>query len=306
MSGSIFHPFVLDNAAGQETVVGIGSDSEKYGVGISSHTHVTGIQTVDGFLHAGGGIKDTSGDMGNSGQVLSSTGSGLNWINPGDANVASASNVGTNDASSTNSTHYLAFLGSTSGNNPVRIDTGLTYNPSSNILTVGTISATNIQGTLSAGGAIPSGGIILWSGAADAIPSGFVLCDGNNNTPDLRNRFVVGAGSGYLVDATGGSADATLVSHSHTINNHTHSVSGNTGTDSHSHTIQSSTSIGGGSRVTSQNDTGNTASTSSDTHSHSFSATTGNPSDRGTDLQGSSGTNKNLPPYYALCYIMKS
>ena len=306
MSGSIFHPFVLDNAAGQETVVGIGSDQEKYGVGISSDTHITGIQTVTGFLHAGGGIKDTSGDMGNSGQVLSSTGSGLNWINPGDANVSSASNVGTNDASSTNSTHYLAFLGSTSGNNPVRIDTGLTYNPSSNILTVGTISATNIQGTLSAGGAIPSGGIILWSGAANAIPSGFVLCDGNNSTPDLRNRFVVGAGSGYSVDATGGSADATLVSHSHTINNHTHSVSGTTGNDSHSHTIQSSSSIGGGTRVTSQNDTGNTATTSSDTHAHSFSATTGNPSDRGTDLQGSSGTNKNLPPYYALCYIMKS
>ena len=306
MSGSIFHPFVLDNAAGQDTVIGIGSDSEKYGVGISSHTHITGIQTVDGFLHAGGGIKDTSGDMGNSGQVLSSTGSGLNWINPGDANVSSASNVGTNDASSTNSTHYLAFLGGTSGNNPVRIDTGLTYNPSSNILTVGTISATNIQGTLSAGGAIPSGGIILWSGAADAIPSGFVLCDGNNSTPDLRNRFVVGAGSGYSVNATGGSADATLVSHSHTINNHTHSVSGNTGNDSHSHTIQSSSSIGGGTRVTSQNDTGNTATTSSDTHSHSFSATTGNPSDRGTNSQGSSATNANLPPYYALCYIMKS
>ena len=303
---TLFHPFVLDNAAGQETVVGIGSDSEKYGVGISSNTHVTGIQTVDGFLHVSGGIKDTSGDMGNSGQVLSSTGSGLNWINPGDANVASASNVGTNDASSTNSTHYLAFLGSTSGNNPVRIDTGLTYNPSSNILTVGTISATNIQGTLSAGGAIPSGGIILWSGAADAIPSGFVLCDGNNNTPDLRNRFVVGAGSGYSVDATGGSADATLVSHGHTINNHTHSVSGNTGNDSHSHTIQSSSSIGGGTRVTSQNDTGNTATTSSDTHSHSFSATTGNPSNRGTNFQGSSATNANLPPYYALCYIMKS
>mgnify|MGYP005687324997 CR=1 FL=1 len=133
MSGSIFHPFVLDNAAGQETVVGIGSDSEKYGVGISSHTHITGIQTVDGFLHAGGGIKDTSGDLGNSGQVLSSTGSGLNWINPGDANVASASNVGTNDASSTDATHYLAFVSSTSGNNPVRVDTSLSYNPSTNL-----------------------------------------------------------------------------------------------------------------------------------------------------------------------------
>ena len=262
--------------------------------------------STSGIAHIIGGIKDTSGDMGNSGQVLSSTGSGLNWINPGDANVSSASNVGTNNASSTDATHYLAFVGSTSGNNPVRIDTGLTYNPSSNILTVGTISATNIQGTLAAGGAIPSGGIILWSGAADAIPSGFVLCDGNNSTPDLRNRFVVGAGSGYSVNATGGSADATLVSHSHTINNHTHSVSGNTGNDSHSHTIQSSSSIGGGTRVTSQNDTGNTATTSSDTHSHSFSATTGNPSDRGTNSQGSSATNANLPPYYALCYIMKS
>ena len=290
---------------GTETLDGMLANGSAFGVLPSKDIDCQDIST-SGIAHIIGGIKDTSGDMGDSGQVLSSTGSGLNWINPGDANVSSASNVGTNDASSTDSTHYLAFVSSTSGNNPVRIDTGLTYNPSSNILTVGTISATNIQGTLSAGGAIPSGGIILWSGAADAIPSGFVLCDGNNNTPDLRNRFVVGAGSGYSVDATGGSADATLVSHSHTINNHTHSVSGTTGNDSHSHTIQSSSSIGGGTRVTSQNDTGNTATTSSDTHAHSFSATTGNPSDRGTDLQGSSGTNKNLPPYYALCYIMKS
>ena len=131
---TLFHPFVLDNAAGQETVVGIGSDSEKYGVGISEDIHITGIQTVDGFLNAKGGIKDTSGDMGTSGQVLSSTGTGLNWINAGDANVSSASNVGTNDASSTNSTHYLAFIGATSGNNPVRVDTSLQYNPSINQL----------------------------------------------------------------------------------------------------------------------------------------------------------------------------
>ena len=131
---TLFHPFVLDNAAGQETVVGIGSDSEKYGVGISEDIHITGIQTVDGFLNAQGGIKDTSGDMGTSGQVLSSTGTGLNWINAGDANVSSASNVGTNDASSTNSTHYLAFIGATSGNNPVRVDTSLQYNPSINQL----------------------------------------------------------------------------------------------------------------------------------------------------------------------------
>jgi hypothetical protein len=150
---------------------------------------------------------------------------------------------------------------------------------------------------------------MMWSGAANAIPSGYVLCDGNNNTPNLSGRFVVGysaSDSDFDVNDTGGSKNATLVSHSHTINNHTHSVSGTTGNDTHNHTIPSASSIGGGSRVTSQNDTGNTASTTSDTHSHSFSATTGNPSDRGTDTQGSSATNANLPPYYALCYIMKS
>jgi len=180
----------------------------------------------------------------------------------------------------------------------------------------GSDGAKGQKGEVGAGGAtgIPSGFIGMWSGSAGSIPSGWYLCDGNNSTPDLRNKFVIGASNstgdttypGLSPDAQGGSADATLVSHSHTINNHTHSVSGTTGNDTHNHSIQSSTSIGGGSRVASQNDTGNTATTTNDTHSHSFSATTGNPSNRGTNSQGSSATNANLPPYYALCYIMKS
>ena len=150
---------------------------------------------------------------------------------------------------------------------------------------------------------IPSGFIGIWSGAANAIPSGWYLCNGSNGTPDLRDRFVVGAGSGYSVGNTGGSASVTLStanlpSHSHGGASHNHTVSGTTGSDTHNHTIQSATSIGGGSRVASQNDTGNTASTQNDTHSHSFSAN--------TNTQGSSATNANLPPYYALCYIMKS
>ena len=79
--------------------------------------------------------------------------------------------------------------------------------------------------------------IILWSGAANAIPSGFVLCDGNNSTPNLTDRFVVGAGAAYGVGASGGSSSVTLSianlpSHSHTINNHTHSFSGS---DAHRH-----------------------------------------------------------------------
>ena len=42
--------------------------------------------------------------------------------------------------------------------------------------------------------AIPTGAILLWSGSTGSIPSGFVICDGTNSTPDLRDRFIVGAG----------------------------------------------------------------------------------------------------------------
>lgn len=58
--------------------------------------------------------------------------------------------------------------------------------------------------------AMPSGGIIIWSGSIASIPSGWYLCDGNNGTPDLRDRFVVGAGSTYAVNAVGGEATHTL------------------------------------------------------------------------------------------------
>lgn len=69
--------------------------------------------------------------------------------------------------------------------------------------------------------AIPSGIITLWSGSIVSIPDGWVLCDGNNNTPDLRNRFVVGAGDTYDPEDTGGSAthnhDFTSDGHVHVI-----------------------------------------------------------------------------------------
>ncbi len=50
---------------------------------------------------------------------------------------------------------------------------------------------------------IPSGAIIMWSGAIDAIPSGWQLCNGNSGMPNLVDRFIVGAGSSYPVGATG-------------------------------------------------------------------------------------------------------
>ena len=78
------------------------------------------------------------------------------------------------------------------------------------------------------------------------IPSGWYLCNGSNGTPDLRNKFVIGAHSDSggeakttvtgSVSISGGSKDAYVVSHSHTVNSHTHSFSGS-GSSSHSHNI---------------------------------------------------------------------
>jgi hypothetical protein len=135
------------------------------------------------------------------------------------------------------------------------------------------------------GSAIPSGGIIIWSGSSATIPSGWLLCDGSSSTPDLRNRFVVGATSTYAVGATGGSADAIVVSHTHTatVTDPGHFHSGGT-------TGAGSAQGGGGPLVQSIVNTG--------------TATTGITVANSTT--GSSGTNANLPPYYALCYIMKA
>jgi microcystin-dependent protein len=89
--------------------------------------------------------------------------------------------------------------------------------------------------------AVPVGGVIKWSGAINAIPANWALCDGQNGTPDLRGRFIVGAGSSYSVGATGGAETITLSTaqlpvHSHDAGSltaasngaHTHSVSGST------------------------------------------------------------------------------
>jgi hypothetical protein len=145
---------------------------------------------------------------------------------------------------------------------------------------------------------IPSGGIIMWSGSVVSIPTGFALCDGTNGTPDLRNKFIVGAGSTYAVNATGGSADAVIVSHSHTATS--------TVTDpGHTHNLQNLGSAqagpdNGGAPVSV--DTGWSTGRSP---APTASATTGISVATSNSTTGVSGTNANLPPYLALAYIMK-
>jgi hypothetical protein len=138
---------------------------------------------------------------------------------------------------------------------------------------------------------VPSGGIIIWSGSVASIPTGWVLCNGSNSTPDLRDRFVVGAGSTYAVGNTGGSANAIVVSHTHTA-----SV-----TDSgHTHTVAVRTSYTGADNPSGDTRSLQEAGGSTTTASAVTGISVTNAS------AGSSGTNANLPPYYALCYIMKT
>lgn len=68
---------------------------------------------------------------------------------------------------------------------------------------------------------LPRGSILMWSGSITTIPSGFVLCNGAGGTPDLRDRFIVGAGTTYDPADTGGS---TMHQHAFTGDGHTHSI----------------------------------------------------------------------------------
>jgi hypothetical protein len=143
------------------------------------------------------------------------------------------------------------------------------------------------------GNAFVAGMIMLWSGSSASIPSGWLLCDGSNSTPDLRNRFVVGATSTYAVNATGGSADAIVVSHTHTATS--------TVTDpGHFH------SYGEGQRTQVGEDNGEAYDAQSSAAFNTNTKTTGITVATTNATAGSSGTNANLPPYYALCYIMKA
>jgi hypothetical protein len=148
--------------------------------------------------------------------------------------------------------------------------------------------------------AIPSGLISMWSGTIATIPSGWVLCNGSNGTPDLRNRFIIGAHSDVTGVAnttvtsgntvTGGTKDAIVVSHTHTA----------TVTDpGHSHLLRTDPNGGGGGGGNFVNTTSGTSSTFTVTPN-----TTGITVSNSTE--GSSGTNQNLPPYYALAFIMKT
>jgi hypothetical protein len=152
---------------------------------------------------------------------------------------------------------------------------------------------------------VPSGCILLWSGSIISVPSGWYLCDGTNGTPNLTNKFIVGAGSTYNVAATGGSANSIVVSHTHTAS---------VNDPGHQHLFGGDDQIGtyGGYNAQSgfSYDATSTGSGGAQNYYTKRVDNTNNPQTTGITVSnsttGASGTDANLPPYYALAYIMKS
>jgi hypothetical protein len=143
-----------------------------------------------------------------------------------------------------------------------------------------------------------TGMIIIWSGSTGSIPSGWSLCNGSNGTPNLTDRFILGAGSTYAVGTTGGSTDAIVVSHNHTATS-TSSVS-DPGHQHYSYTSGATNGGGGGGALTYYQGSSGAQPVQPAGTGISVSTSTTN------TAAGTSGSGANMPPYYALAYIMKT
>ena len=208
---------------------------------------------------------------------------------------------------------------------------GVTLDGEGHVTNLDTQSITNFANNL-----MPAGSIIMWHGSEVNIPSGWALCDGSSGTPDLRNRFVVGAGDSYAVNSTGGSASVTLTDAQ--MPNHTHDGSGLSAGPGggHSHTAGTlkTDQAGQHKHQIYANDRGNYGSQLdgvgafsddaerlledwADTirpagaHTHTITGQTGHVGDHQHNFSGTTGSagggngHENRPPYYAIFYIMK-
>ena len=240
---------------------------------------------------------------------LSPIGNGINFLTNTGLPLAGGLLYTYQAGSSTPLTTYTTINGTIANTNPIVLGTDgrlpselwLTYgyfykfvlqDANSNLIA----SYDNIYGILgtvpATSSAFTTGMILLWSGSTGSIPSGFYLCNGSNGTPDLRDRFIVGAGGSYTVAQTGGSADSIVVSHNHTAT----SVVTDPG---HTHTTDAVKPGGAsGAGFYYQQQTPLAAVINSAVTGVTVATTTTNVA------AGTSGTGANNPLYYALAYIM--
>lgn len=247
-------------------------------------------------------IDSNEGDYSNSEVVFSAQANGAVGIN-----TNFATDIG------------LTVAGNISGSGTLQVETIATGTADSTSALVAT--ETGLVQKIAAA-PVPVGGIIMWSGATSNIPDGWRLCEAGVGTvngvvvPDLTDRFVVGAGATYSVAGTGGSADAVVVSHDHGGNtteggNHSHFVA-----KAGSETTNNINSLydGSGAQRNDQPLSTRAFDQSSDLYDYELTTSSGTADagktnnsgnhQHGINSAGESGIGKNLPPYYALAFII--
>ena len=233
---------------------------------------------------------------------------------------AARTTLGLGSAATTAASAYATSAQGTKADSALQSDSTLnSANLSGALPAISGAALTGIEG-------VPSGIISMWSGQTSAIPSGWLLCDGNNGTPNLTDKFVMGAGTSNET-TTGGANTRTLATAN--IPSHTHSFSGTTNTTgSHAHSgstasagahTHSITNLGGTAYPQSGPNQGNqsgwattssTNTTSAGAHTHTLTIdAAGNHNHTISGTTGSTGSTTgfdNRPAYMALAYIMKS
>ena len=216
------------------------------------------------------------------------------------------------------------------------VDVDLTVSGDSDLnnVSAGIVTATEFVGR----GITPKGGIILWSGSlteAVALEPNWAICDGRTvngiTTPNLVNRFIVGAGNGssYTVGNTGGLASVSLTKENMPSHNHGGGSTNTYTTDTkglHNHTVTID-DPGHNHEYTRVNGQGNDSGTENTNYARNIkddantsTETTGIEAEldnQGShdhnvtvsftiDSEGSGTAHENRPPYYALAYIMRT
>ena len=270
-------------------------------INANSNVSVTGAATITGSLTVSGIVKGVTATAGTANTQLATTEFVVGTIATESllkANIASPTFTGTPRAPTAS---QLAPTGTQVATTQYVKDA------------VSTVTA--LFGTTN----IPQGGIIMYTGVT--APSGWALCNGSNGTPDLRDKFVIGAGLNYAYGTTGGYANTVLPVHTHNaastftgyrMGTHSHNIFD----PGHNHSFR----IGQGAGTLQPplggwNYVGTYPGTPFNLHNQP--AATGiviQPESAGTpggavataiEVTGSPTANTNIPPYYALCYIMK-
>jgi len=146
---------------------------------------------------------------------------------------------------------------------------------------------------------IPSGSICIWKGSIESIPSGFVLCDGNNSTPDLRSTAIVGSGSNYSRGSNGGNNTITCIGNI-TVAGYALQI---TDIPAHYHALTEYGPTAGGRPATAAGlyaFVGGISSGSANTNS------TGGGQSHLHTASFSGDEQEKMPPYKAVCFIMKT